>query len=191
MITATEIPGCFIIEANSFRDLRGELTVTLDAPFFRRSGLRADFSYDYYSLSHPRVVRGFHYQLPPSEQVKLVYCVHGSVLDAVLDIRTGSPSYGKTIFVPLDPERKKMIYIPEGLAHAFLALGEQDSVMFYHTTFPYSPRHEGGILWSSIQDRWPVNNPVVSEKDLLLPPFENHISPFVFTGVNRLWKKFL
>lgn len=178
MIRETGIGGCFLIDAKSFSDPRGALTVMLDGPFFAEHGLRTDFIYNYYSESVPGVLRGFHFQAPPHAQAKLVYCLSGSIIDAVLDIRESSPTYGKCILIPLEASRKLMIYIPEGLAHAFLSEGETRSVVYYHTTSPYSPGHEGGILWNSVGAEWPTNEPLMSEKDSAFPHLDTFVTPF-------------
>jgi len=174
----TGISGCYEIISSSFSDARGELTVTLNVPLLREMGLSSNFCYDYYSVSRPGVLRGFHFQAPPCAQTKLVYCISGEVLDAVLDVRKDSPTYGKVVFIRLSPNLKNMVYIPEGLAHAFMATGKSDSILFYHTSHPYSPTHEGGILWNSVDASWPVDNPVLSERDSLFPEFGVFDTPF-------------
>jgi dTDP-4-dehydrorhamnose 3,5-epimerase len=117
--------------------------------------------------------------MPPMDHVKMVYCVHGEVLDVVVDLRKGSPSFGTYELFELNDEKANIIYIPKGVAHGFYVLSQQ-AIMVYHVSTVYSPQHDSGILWNSLDIPWPDQNPIVSERDQRLIPFSKFISPFVF-----------
>src|SRR5690606_41123433 len=117
-------------------------------------------------------VRGLHFQRPPYAQAKLATVISGSVLDVVVDLRTGSPTFGQVYECQLDAKRKNMLLVPEGFAHGFAAL--EDSIFFYKCSNVFDKPSESGILWNDpkLDIKWPVENPIVSEKDQLLPTFE-------------------
>jgi len=112
----TDIPGCFELFPRKMDDMRGCFVKTYHHSAFEAHGLETDWCEDYYSVSHKRVLRGLHFQLPPHDHAKLVYCTVGSVLDAVLDMRIGSPAYGCHSLREVSAEKANMIYIPKGVA---------------------------------------------------------------------------
>lgn len=146
---------------------------------FAEAGLETNFSEEYYSISKKNVIRGLHFQLPPMDHVKMVYCVHGEVLDVVLDLRVGSPTYGKHVMFELSATKGNAIYIPKGMAHGFLALREE-SIMVYSVTSIYSPSHDAGILWNSAKISWPITKVELSDRDHNFPMLENFDSPFKY-----------
>ena len=160
----TLIPGCFEIRPVVRADERGRFVKTFHEPDFRELGLETGFKEEYYSVSGKGVLRGLHFQRPPMDHVKLVYCVRGKVFDAVLDLRKDSPAYGKHAAVELSAEKANMLYLPRGVAHGFYTLTE-DAVMMYKVTTVYSPEHDCGILWNSAGIPWPDSSPNISSRD--------------------------
>lgn len=173
--------GCFEIQPNVFEDVRGRLIKTFHAPTFMDQGLESPGAEEYVTTSKVNVLRGLHFQVPPMDHVKLVYCVAGRVLDVVLDIRVGSPTYGKHVTVELSGEQANMIYIPRGMAHGFY-VSEGPATMVYRVSKVYSCEHDKGILWDSADIFWPTENPVISVRDSRFPEFVSFESPFVYVG---------
>lgn len=183
-IRKTKIPGCFEILTKIIKDERGFFIKTFHQDVFVDNGLETHFAEEYYSYSHKGVLRGLHFQLPPFDHVKLVYCISGKVLDVVVDLRIGSPTYGDFEIFELSQERANMIYIPKGLAHGFYVLSDS-SIMMYKVSTIYSPEHDTGILWNSIDIPWPDENPIISERDSKFVSFAEFKSPFIFEDVKR------
>ncbi len=140
----SKIPGCFEITPQIFKDERGMFVKTFHKDVFKEHGLETGFVEEYYSFSCKGVLRGLHFQLPPKDHVKLVYCVSGEVLDAVVDLRVGSPTYGQFELFEVSAEKANMIYIPKGLAHGFYVESE-NAIMMYKVTTVYSPDHDTGL----------------------------------------------
>jgi len=179
-----KIPGCFEIIPNIHRDNRGSFVKTFHAPTFRKLGLCSDFVEEYYSVSHQGVIRGMHFQLPPHDHVKVVYCTSGTVMDVVVDLRKGSPTFGKFAEFELSAEKGNMVYIPKGLAHGFCVLSES-ATMLYKVSTVYAPESDAGIKWDSIGLKWPFDNPVISSRDKEFISFTNFDSPFHFEVGNE------
>ncbi|MDW7694929.1 dTDP-4-dehydrorhamnose 3,5-epimerase [Flammeovirgaceae bacterium SG7u.111] len=175
----TGIAGCFELQPRIFEDHRGRLVKTYHEPTYKDLGLDTNFTEGYYSVSAKGVLRGLHFQTPPHELVKCVTVLHGKVFDAVVDIRKGSPTYGKSFGIELSAEKGNMLYVPAGLAHGFYSMTEQ-AVFLYRTTEIYQPDSDGAIRWDSCGIEWPDMNPLVSEKDTNAPTFEEYETPFVF-----------
>ena len=125
--------------------------------------------------------RGMHFQAPPHDHDKLVYCLAGRALDVVLDLRNGSPTFGRAISVLLNSNGSEGVYVPQGCAHGFLSL-ESETMLLYHVTSEYSRDFDCGIRWDSIPFTWPVKQPLVSERDMLFQPLVAFRSPFIFKG---------
>lgn len=178
-VKKTKIPGCFELIPKIFKDERGFLVKVYHQNVFENNDLETNFVEEYYSFSYKGVLRGLHFQLPPMDHVKLVYCVLGKVLDAVVDLRIGSPTYGQFETFELSSDKANMIYIPKGLAHGFYVLSE-NAIMMYKVTTVYSPEHDTGILWNSIGITWPDEKPIISKRDREFKPFKDFKSPFVY-----------
>lgn len=176
-ITETSIPGCFEISAEQFADERGVFIKTFHRGLFAAHGMRTDFEEEFHSVSRRGVLRGLHFQLPPEEHAKMVWLMEGEALDAIVDLRVGSPSYGRHLLFQLTPEKPTVLYIPPGLAHAFYARTD-NTVMMYKVTRGYSPEHDSGILWNSAGIAWPDVAPVLSPRDRNLVAFSAFSSPF-------------
>ena len=169
-----EIPGVVVIEPKVFEDERGFFIETYKMPDFVAVGIKANFVQDNHSRSTKGILRGLHYQNPPFAQGKLVRAVRGEIFDVAVDIRKGSPTWGKWVGVILSEENKNILYIPAGLAHGFCVLSEVAEVI-YKTTNVYSAEAEAGIIWDDLDlnIEWPVKEPILSEKDKKLPSLKN------------------
>jgi dTDP-4-dehydrorhamnose 3,5-epimerase len=176
-ITETSIPGCFEITAEPVADERGVFIKTFHRGLFAARGMRTDFEEEFHSVSRRGVLRGLHFQLPPKEHAKLVWLAGGEALDAVVDLRVGSPTYGRHLLFRFTAEKPTVLYIPPGLAHGFYA-GSDNTVMMYKVTRGYSPEHDSGILWDSAGIAWPDVAPVLSPRDRNLVAFSTFASPF-------------
>jgi dTDP-4-dehydrorhamnose 3,5-epimerase len=178
-IRETRIAGCVELRSTIHQDERGRFVKTVHADWFARHGLSADFREQYYSESRRDVVRGLHFQAPPHHHAKLVYCAHGAILDAVVDLRVGSPTFRGHAVVRLDAQTGNMLYVPPGLAHGFLTVSGS-ALVVYNVTSVHAPAHDLGILWSSAGIAWPVTSPIVSARDAAFPPLAEFASPFTF-----------
>jgi len=169
-----EIPAVVLIEPKIFGDERGFFMETYKMPDFVAAGIKGNFVQDNHSRSAKGVLRGLHYQNPPFAQGKLVRVVRGEIFDVAVDIRKGSPTWGKWVGVILSEENKNIIYISAGLAHGFYVLSEVAEVI-YKTTNVYSAEAEVGIIWNDedLNIEWPVKEPILSEKDKKLPSLKN------------------
>jgi dTDP-4-dehydrorhamnose 3,5-epimerase len=143
------------------------------------AGINGKFVQDNQSLSQKGAVRGLHFQAPPFEQGKLVRVVQGSVMDVVVDIRKNSPTYGQSFCIELTAANQLMFWIPPGFAHGFETLEDQ-TLFLYKCTNVYNKASEGGLLWNDPQlgIKWQTSEPIVSDKDLILPAFANFNSPY-------------
>jgi dTDP-4-dehydrorhamnose 3,5-epimerase len=151
---------------------------------FLELGVRAHFVQDNQSLSvRAGTVRGLHFQTPPWAQAKLVRVLQGSVFDVAVDLRAGSPDYGRWCGVTLSAAASDQLYIPRGFAHGFMTL-EPDTVVAYRVDAPYAPACDAGILWNdpAIGIDWPIDasRAILSSKDAALPPLATLVSPFAW-----------
>ncbi len=183
-VQATPILGCFEIRPCVFGDDRGCFVKVFHAEAFAAYGFETVYTEEYHSVSRRGVIRGLHFQTPPMDHVKLVYCVAGRVQDAVVDLRVGSPSFGRYALFDLSADAANMIYIPKGLAHGFCAVSDP-AVLVYKVSTVYSAAHDAGVLWSSAGIPWVVTDPVLSERDRSHLPLEQYRSPFVYEGEVR------
>ena len=173
----TPLEGCFELLPIIRGDNRGSFVKTFHADEFAKLGLATDFKEEYYSTSIKNVIRGMHFQTPPADHVKLVYCMEGAVKDVLVDLRKNSATFGKHCAFNLTAEKANMLYIPKGLAHGFLTLSER-ATMVYKVTTVYSPENDKGVLWSSCGIDWQCNAPILSERDKKHPPLAEFDSPF-------------
>lgn len=180
-ILPTALAGCFLIAPEFRRDDRGYFVKTFHEEVFREHGLATEFREEYYSASQRGVVRGLHFQTPPHQHAKLVYCVRGAVFDAAVDLRAGSPTEGRHLSVELSADNGSMLYLAPGVAHGFCAL-TNDALMMYKVTSVYAPAHDAGILWNSAGIDWPVEAPRLSARDQQFPALAQFASPFVYDG---------
>jgi len=178
-LIATELPDCYLLEPNIFEDNRGRFVKTFHRSSFDALGIQTDFKEEYYSVSDENVVRGMHFQLPPEDHYKLVYCPTGSVFDVVIDLRRGSPTFGKHVSFELSSRNGRMLYIPTGFAHGFCAL-EDNTVMMYRVSSEHSSEHDCGISWDSAGIKWPAKKSIISDRDQKFVNLDAFISPFIF-----------
>ena len=179
----SEIPGLLIFEPKVFEDSRGYFFESFNKNLFEEEGVEINFVQDNQSSSQFGVIRGLHYQLNSKAQAKMVRVLSGRILDVVVDIRKGSPTYGKQLTMELSAENKKQLFIPKGFAHGFSVLSEQAEV-FYKCDEYYDKSSEAGIAYNDAQINidWqiPAGKVVISEKDLQLPSFSDHKNNFNF-----------
>lgn len=178
---STDIPGCLVVRVKTMADVRGRFTKSYHAPSFASLAPPSGWQEDLHTSSVRGVVRGMHFQLPPAEHIKLVFCVVGEVLDVVLDLRRGSPTYGEHRKFTLSADNGVGLYIPAGCAHGFAAIGEANT-MFYKISGVHSPEHDAGIGWDGFGCDWPFDVPLLSDRDRQHRPLEAFESPFVFDG---------
>lgn len=170
---ATEMAGLFLIEPRVWEDRRGFFFESYSQAEFREAGIAVEFVQDNHSRSCPGTVRGLHFQAPPRAQDKLVRVIRGSVLDVVVDIRHGSPSYGKWAGFELSEANRRMLFVPKGFAHGFCVLGDQHAETLYKCTDSYAPTLAFGIRWDDpgLGINWPVKDAVLSDQDAKYPAF--------------------
>jgi len=176
-ITETKLKGCFLLEPVVFTDERGYFMESFNAARFNKAiGKKVDFVQDNQSYSTKGVVRALHYQIGKHAQAKLVRVLSGKVLDVAVDLRKDSPTYAQHIAVELSAENKKQLFIPKGFAHGFVALSEE-AEFFYKCDNYYDKASEGGIIFNDriLNIDWKLmeGELLVSEKDRVLPTFEN------------------
>lgn len=181
-VIKTDIEGVLIIEPRVFGDNRGYFFESFNAKEFAdKTGLDVTFVQDNESMSTYGVLRGLHFQLPPFTQAKLLRCVVGKVLDVAVDIRKGSPTYGKYVMCELTGDNHRMLFVPKGMAHGFCVLSDK-AIFQYKCDEFYHPKAEGGIAWNDpdIAIQWPipVTDIVLSEKDKHHPALKDFDSPF-------------
>lgn len=170
-ILAGDIAGLFIIEPKVFGDSRGYFFESFHAErFAQATGYAVNFVQDNESFSQKGVLRGLHRQVEPYAQAKLVRVVQGSVLDVAVDVRPGSPTYGRHQAMVLSAANRRQFFIPEGFLHGFLTL-EDNTIFQYKCSNYYAPDHEAGVRWNDpeIGIDWGVSDPILSEKDKVLP----------------------
>lgn len=171
----TDIPGVMLLEPKVFKDSRGFFMETFHQNKYAEVGIDHAFIQDNYSHSTQGTLRGLHYQLK-HPQGKLIYVITGEIFDVAVDIRQGSPTFGQCVGEYLSGQNKRQIFIPEGFAHGFCVTSETADVL-YKTTDLYNPDDEYGVLWSDpdIGIDWPVEVPIVSDKDKQYPRLRNAI----------------
>lgn len=176
----TKIPDVVIVEPRSFSDDRGYFFENYKKSDFVNNGISPEFVQDNTSFSDAYVLRGMHFQRPPYAQGKLVRVITGRVLDAAIDIRVGSPTYGKYVVEELSADNKKMLWVPPGFAHGFLTL--EVSNVHYKVTKEYNKDSEGGIIWNDpdLKIDWNATEVGLSPKDKEWPKLRDLESPFTY-----------
>jgi len=182
---STDFQGLLIFEPAVYKDDRGYFFESYNEETFSKQGIDIRFVQDNQSFSRYGVIRGLHYQLEPHAQTKLVRVLQGKILDVAVDIRKGSPTYGKFLAVELSADNKRQFFIPTGFAHGFSVLSETAEVSYKCDGF-YNKASEGGIRFDdpALQIDWqvPLNPDLVSAKDLDLPFFADCKTNFKFKG---------
>jgi len=174
----TGIAGFVELRPNVKSDIRGVFVKTFHQAFFETHGLEMQFREHYYSVSRRKVLRGLHFQLPPNDQAKLVFCIAGEIMDVALDLRTRSPTFGEHRSVTISAEQANQVYLARGLAHGFYVLSDSATVVYNVTTL-HAVAYDMGIHWNSAGIRWPDDRPIVSERDSTFSPWKDFRSPFI------------
>ena len=177
-IIETIIEGVYLIKPKIFKDERGYFFESFNQKEINKK-TNVSFVQDNQSLSSKDILRGLHFQKPPFAQDKLVSVIKGSVLDVVVDIRVNSKTYGKYIIEELNEKNHHQLYIPIGMAHGFLSL-EDHTIFSYKCSDFYNKESEGAIKWNDpdLNIKWPISNPILSEKDENAKKFSSFVSPF-------------
>lgn len=182
-VIQTEIPGVVIIEPKIFGDSRGYFYESFSQRDFEEKVAKVNFVQDNQSFSHYGVLRGLHFQNPPYTQSKLVRVIQGKVVDVAVDIRKGSPTYGKHVAVELTGENHRQFFIPKGFAHGFVVLSEKALFQYKCDEF-YHPEAEWAIAWddSELEIKWPISREdvILSDKDKHHPNLCDFVTPFSF-----------
>ena len=179
--TRLKIPDIVLIEGKAFEDERGFFVEMYKRSEFTKYGITQPFVQDNHSQSVRGVLRGLHYQKQPAAQGKLLSVVRGEVFDVAVDIRKGSPTYGRWVSEILSQKNHRMLYVPEGFAHGFLVLSEVADVV-YKVTSEYSRQDERGIIWNdpSIGIDWPIKEPLLVGKDTQFPILKEADNNFIY-----------
>lgn len=171
-IKETGFDGLVELIPNVFHDSRGWFFEFYKETTLKQFGIQMKFPQENMSFSQKGVIRGLHFQRPPYAQAKLATVISGKVLDVVVDLRKTSKTFGEVYVCELDSIKKNMLLVPEGFAHGFAAL--EDTIFFYKCSNVFHKESESGVLWNDphLNIQWPVDEPIVSDKDKLLPTFE-------------------
>lgn len=187
------LPGLKVLKPKHFVDERGHFVKTYHKNMWDDLGLNFSLKEEFFSVSRRGVIRGMHFQTPPHAHNKVIFCTNGAVLDVVLDIRRNSETFGRyAVFLltsvqgrPDDPQmifdnyrsEAAVIYIPKGFAHGFLSLTD-NACMVYKIDSVYAPDHDTGLLWDSFGFDWPIENPIISNRDHTFQRFKDYNTPF-------------
>ena len=172
------VSGCLLIEYDVANDHRGHFVKTFNRDLFKGTVIETfALEEEFFTTSHKDVVRGMHFQTPPYAHNKIVSCVLGSVTDVLLDLRKNSNTYGHWCSVELNSSEFQAIYVPEGVAHGFVARSD-NSVLTYKVDSKYAPNHDFGVAWDSFAFNWHVEKPIISIRDSNFPSLTNFKSPF-------------
>ena len=171
------LPGALHISLTKFSDSRGYFVKTHLESALRKLGVDFMLAEEFYSVSNKDVIRGMHFQLPPHDHDKIVYCPCGRALDVLLDLRPGT-HYGAVRSVVLDEHSPTIVFIPRGVAHGFKALSDQ-TMMIYKTSSEHQPSHDSGIRFDSFDFDWNCIAPVISERDRKHPSLTHFKTPFL------------
>ncbi|MDX2172127.1 MAG: dTDP-4-dehydrorhamnose 3,5-epimerase [Bacteroidota bacterium] len=176
----TKLKGAYVISLQLLTDNRGGFARTFCKNEFAKIGHTKDLVQLNHSYNtHKGTIRGMHFQLPPYQEIKLIRCIRGSVLDVIVDLRKESPTFLQHISVELSAENKKMIYVPENFAHGFQTLEDHCELIYHHTEF-YTPQADSGIRFDdpTLKIDWPLPPAMVSDKDKNYKLIDNHFKGF-------------
>jgi dTDP-4-dehydrorhamnose 3,5-epimerase len=187
-VVKTELEGVYILEPKVFVDNRGWFMETFSYKIFKELGLEINFVQDNHSYTKLKgTLRGLHFQNNPMAQTKLVRCTRGKILDVVVDLRKGSPTYKRWISVELSEESKRLLLIPKGFAHGFLTLTDDVEVQYKVDQY-YSKEHDRSIRFDDpeIGIKWGIENPILSDKDKNAPFLKDSDCNFVYEMGEKL-----
>ena len=174
VFSETELKGAWLLEPEPAVDERGSFTRVFCREMFRESGLAFEFVQNSISENFKRAtLRGMHYQVEPAAEVKLVQCLRGALYDVIVDLRTGSETYCQWYGVELSAVNRRILYVPQGFAHGFQTLVD-DTAVYYMISEAYAPQYARGVRWNdpAFGIKWPLSEPVISDKDRLLPDYK-------------------
>ncbi len=176
-----EIPGLVLIRPDVLRDERGSFKEIYKYSDFFAAGVKKPFLQVNQSYSKKDILRGLHYQKKPFAQAKFIRVLRGKIFDVAVDIRQGSPFFGKSVSLVLDAESEEMLFVPEGFAHGFLTLSDETQVE-YLCSDVYSPQNERGLCFNdpALKINWPLKSPVLSEKDRSFPTLKDIDNNFIY-----------
>jgi dTDP-4-dehydrorhamnose 3,5-epimerase len=172
--TPSRIPGAWVIDITPIRDERGFFAMTWLPEELRRHGIEPALAQCNLAFNHKRgTLRGMHFQTPPHAQAKIIRATRGALLDVIVDLRPDSPAYCQWDAVELTADNRRMLYVPEGLAHGYLTLTD-DVEAYYHASAPWRPAAESGVRWNdpAFKIAWPQDPVIISAKDAQWPPFQ-------------------
>jgi dTDP-4-dehydrorhamnose 3,5-epimerase len=180
-----DLPEVVLIDPKVFPDERGFFLETYKHSEFSSNGIQERFVQENHSHSLRRTLRGLHYQKNPKAQSKIVRVVAGTIFDVVVDIRKGSPRYGRWIGVNLSAENKQMLYVPAGFAHGACVMSEE-AALLYMVSSEYAPECERGVIWNdpALGIQWPQDKPILSSRDQMWPPLAYADNNFVYGDPN-------
>lgn len=176
IFTPTPLAGSYVIELEPFTDDRGWFARYFCKDEFQKIGHNKEWVQINHSFTeHKGTIRGMHYQLSPYKEIKMIRCIAGSVFDAIIDLRKGSPTFLQWFGMELSALNKKMVYIPEGFAHGFQSLTNKAELLYHHSEY-YAPGSEGGIKYddSIINIEWPLPLSIISDRDSTHPHIDNN-----------------
>ena len=176
-IINTNIPEVKLIKQFRAEDSRGSFVKTFHETSFKNAGIEFEMKESFYSVSHKNVIRGMHFQHPPHDHAKIVFCTEGTIIDVALDIRKNSPTYGQYVCAELSFENNTAIYIPSGFAHGFKTLTDR-ATTFYFVSSENNRDADDGILHTGFGLNWEIENPIVSLRDMEFKSFDEFKSPF-------------
>jgi dTDP-4-dehydrorhamnose 3,5-epimerase len=173
------LPGVNILRPFVFEDARGCFVKPFHEGQLKAHGISFQVREEFFSTSAANVLRGMHFQLPPHAHQKLVYCIQGRVLDVLLDLRTGSATFGQSCGFELSAANRHVLHIPVGFAHGFLSM-EDGSCLVYKTDTVHAPESDAGVRWDSFGFDWPLSGaqPEISKRDSEQPALSEFKSPF-------------
>jgi dTDP-4-dehydrorhamnose 3,5-epimerase len=176
-VEITMINAVKIVHQFRADDMRGSFVKTFHHTLLKEQGIDFNLKESFYSVSHKDVIRGMHFHHPPFDHDKIVFCTEGAILDVALDLRKGAETYGLCVSKELSFENNDALFIPKGFAHGFLTLSKS-ATTFYLVSGEYNREADDGIHYNSINFNWPVENPLVSERDLSFKKLQEFNSQF-------------
>jgi dTDP-4-dehydrorhamnose 3,5-epimerase len=171
------LEGACLINLPKFTDDRGIFVKTFNDALFKQNGIQFELKESYYSFSKKNVIRGMHFQLPPHDHAKVVYCPQGAILDVIVDLRKDAATFGQFFAQVLSAENHLAYYIPKGFAHGFMTLTD-DAMTYYLVSSGYHQQSDTGILWDSFGFDWQCAAPIISSRDQSFPSLAAFQSPF-------------
>lgn len=171
------LSDALLLTLPKFSDDRGAFVKTYQNSIILENGINFQLQESYFSISKKDVIRGMHFQTPPHDHQKIVFCPSGRILDVLLDLRKDSPSYGKYFAQELSAENHLALYIPKGFAHGFKALSE-NAMTYYLVSSEHNTQHDAGIHYNSFGMDWDCTHPTISQRDSQFPNIDQFLSPF-------------